>query len=387
MTQPKASSCILKNLIAGTTRSGPANRHADSCINFDQWQWHQGVALYGLLKAHAALGDSDSFSFVLNWVKSKLEAGDRPKSINTTAPVLAMAELYELFPKPILMEVCNDYAEWCLRHAPRLPDGTFEHSCTENRYPSQVWADTLFMGCIFLAKWGVRTGKADYINEACRQFANHYQYLADEKTGLIFHGYDGLTGSQKGVLWGRGNGWFTVASVEVLRLLPEQNARNGLLLKNFRRHLEGVLATQHASGAWHTVMNESATYLEMSATAAFAAGLHWAGTQPWGDDRHRLAADRAYAILEKNISENGELIAASGGTPVLPSAKEYNAIPFAVTGFAQGLALLALSLKCTVKPSLKQCLREKASCRHALAATAADVGMGEKTPKICAHRS
>ena len=33
----------------------------------------------------------------------------------------------------------------------------------------------------------------------------------------------------------------------------------------------GVLATQDSSGAWHTVMNNPSTYLEMSATAAFAA--------------------------------------------------------------------------------------------------------------------
>ncbi len=45
-----------------------------------------------------------------------------------------------------------------MTQAPRLPDGTFEHSCTENRYPLQVWADTLFMGGIFLAKWGLKSG-------------------------------------------------------------------------------------------------------------------------------------------------------------------------------------------------------------------------------------
>ena len=335
---------LLRRLVARTTRSGTASRHADQCINFTVWQWHQGVALYGLMKAHAALGDEASLRFVREWVDAKLAAGERPKSINTTAPLLAVASLYELEPKPKYRAVCDEYAEWCMTQAPRLPDGTFEHSCTENRYPLQVWADTLFMGGIFLAKWGLKSGNRQYVGEAVRQFANHYQYLHDDTTGLIVHGYDGVTASQKGVLWGRGNGWFTAASIELLDMLPAGSAEHALLENNFRRHLAGVLATQDSGGAWHTVMNDRSTYLEMSATAAFALGLRWAGAQAWGEPCHRAAAIRAYDALTKKISPDGELLGASGGTPVMPAAVDYNAIPFAVTCFSQGLAMIACSL-------------------------------------------
>ena len=82
-----------------------------------------------------------------------------------------------------------------------------------------------------------------------------------------------------------------------------------------------------------------------SVTAAFAMGLRWAGAQVWGESRYRAAADRAYAALAKNISSDGELLGASGGTPVMPAAADYNAIPYAVTAFSQGLAMLALSLQ------------------------------------------
>lgn len=334
---------ILRQLVGGTIRSGAEARHADLCINFSDWQWHQGVALHGLMKAHAVLGDAASLEFVQKWVDRKLAAGERPKSINTTAPVLAIAELHELSPQPAYREVCDEYAQWCLEQAPRLPDGTFEHSCTENQYPMQVWADTLFMGCIFLAKWGLTSGDERHTQEAVRQFTSHYHYLQDEPSGLIFHGYDGFSQTRKGVLWGRGNGWFTVASAEVLEMLPAGSPEQAVLLGNFRRHLDGVLATQDSSGAWHTVMNDPSTYLEMSATAAFAAGLRWAGHQTWGEARHRTAAERAYAALTERISPAGEVIEASGGTPVMPAAAAYNAIPFAVTGFSQGLAMLAFS--------------------------------------------
>ena len=334
---------LLQRLISRTIRRNEAKAHADRCIHFDEWQWHQGVALHGLMRAQAALGDPDSLSFVQAWVDRHLAAGNLPKSINTTAPLLAVVALAERTRDPKYREVCEEYARWCLEQVPRLADGNFEHSCTENRYPQQVWADTLFMGGIFLARWGILAGNDRYLREALTQFARHYQYLTDGCTGLIYHGYDGTTKLRTGVLWGRGNGWFTGASIAVLELLPIESPEHGALLANFQRHLDGVLATQDESGAWHTVMDDPSTYLEMSGTAAFAMGLQWASRRSWGEARHRAAADRAYAALAREISAEGELQRASGGTAVMPTAGHYNAVPYAVTGFAQGLAMLSLS--------------------------------------------
>lgn len=333
----------LSHLVARTIREEAGEKHADWCINFKEWQWHQGVALHGLMKAHSVLKDEESLTFVVNWVDWHIAQGVLPKSINTTAPLLAIVELVRRGSNPRLREICEEYARWCVESAPRLDDGTFEHSCTENTYPLQVWADTLFMGCIFLARWGTLTGNSRYVEEVVKQFTNHYEHLRNPHTGLIFHGYDGETRSQMGVLWGRGNGWFTVASIEVLEALPADTPGYDVLLKNFRSHLDGVLATQDDSGAWHTVMNEPTTSLEMSATAAFAMGLNWATQQSWAPEGCRLASERAYAALAERISADGELLEASGGTCVMPTAASYDAIPYANTAFAQGLAMISLS--------------------------------------------
>lgn len=333
----------LTHLVSRTISEEAVDKHADWCINFKEWQWHQGVALHGLMKAHGVLKDEDSLAFVLNWVDWHVAKGDLPKSINTTAPLLAIVELVRLAPNPRLRDVCEEYARWCVESAPRLDDGTFEHSCTENRYPLQVWADTLFMGCIFLARWGMLTGNSHYVGEAVKQFTSHYDHLRHPETGLIFHGYDGATRTQMGVLWGRGNGWFTAASIGVLENLPFDTPGYGLLLENFQAHLDGVLATQDENGAWHTVMNNSSTYLEMSATAAFAMGLRWASNQTWAPKACQSASERAYAALAQRISASGELLEASGGTCVMSTAASYNAVPYAKTAFAQGLAMMALS--------------------------------------------
>lgn len=51
----------------------------------------------------------------------------------------------------------------------------------------------------------------------------------------------------------------------------------------------------------------------------------------------------AYAALEKNIGADGTLQNASGGTCIMHTAEEYNAIPVYYSPFAQGLAILALN--------------------------------------------
>ena len=151
---------LLRRIADRTIAAPQDSAHADFVINFDAWQWHQGVALYGLIRAYEVTRDERYLRFVTAWVDRHLAKGSPAKSINTTAPLLAVAWLYEQTQEARYRAVCAEFAEWCLRCVPRLPDGTFEHSCTENRYPQQVWADTLFMGGIFLAKWGRLTGDA-----------------------------------------------------------------------------------------------------------------------------------------------------------------------------------------------------------------------------------
>ncbi|OAM88884.1 glycoside hydrolase family 88 protein [Termitidicoccus mucosus] len=335
---------LLAQLASRTiARASASDTHPDLAINFSTWQWHQGVALFGLLRANAALGDPAVAAFIDDWIRARLAAGDPPKSINTTAPLLTVAHLFEKNRDARLGRLCQSFADWCMRGAPRLPAGTFEHSCTDNVYPQQVWADTLFMGCIFLAKWGRITGEAALVDEAARQFTDHYQLLRDAATGLIFHGYDGNKRAHIGTIWGRGNGWFAIAANEVLSLLGPAHPAHAAILRDLRAHLAGAAAAQDASGAWHTVMDAPATYLEATSTAAFACALTTAAAHG------RIGAelsDNAARAMERTrswINDAGDLTHASAGTPVMPDTAGYNAIPFAVTTFSQGLGMLALA--------------------------------------------
>lgn len=337
---------LLEKLGERTMSPASSEEHSDYMINFSIWQWHQGVALQGLYQAGLALGDSRYRRFITDWIAARLaEAnGNLAKSINTTAPLLTLAFLHEETPDPVYEKLCREFADWCMTGAPRLPDGTYEHSCTDNVYPQQVWADTLFMGGYFLAKWGRMTGDNALVDEAAHQFVNHYRYLRDPATGLIFHGYDGLAKKHIGVLWGRGNGWYAIAATEVLALLGENHPAYAQILADLRTHFAAAAATQDdESGAWRTVMNEASSYLESTCTAAFACAFSRAADLGFVDASYRTNAARAFEQLEQWITENGGLTHGSAGTPIKPDAASYDAIPYAVTTFSQGLGLLAFA--------------------------------------------
>lgn len=307
------------------------------------WQWGQGVALFGLYLAYEKTGNKQYINYVKQWIDSHLAAGQPGKSINTTAPVLAALKLYQLTKDQKYFVLCKDFADWCMAQAPRSELGAFEHSCTENVYPNQIWADTLFMGCLFLVEFGLCTGEKMYVHEALRQFILHYHFLKNEETGLIHHGYYGNEREKKGMLWGRGNGWFSCASAIILNKIDDSFAEKKIIADNFIKHTNGLIRLQNLDGSWNTVIDNKNSYPEMSATAAFSYGVCKAIALGYIDEKYRINGENAVECLKSNIAEDGTVLFASAGTCVMETANEYNAIPFGYSNFSQGLAMIAFS--------------------------------------------
>ncbi len=308
------------------------------------WQWGQGVALYSLSQVAKKQKAEFCMDYIKTWIDGKLSEAYPGKSINTTAPCLSALERYKLSGETKYIKLCEDFADWCMAQAPRSERGAFEHSCTENTYPNQIWADTLFMGCLFLAEYGVFTGRNMYVYEALRQYRLHDEFLKDKSTNLIVHGYYGNERRQEGCVWGRGNGWLAAGTPIILSLADESFSDYHVVKENFIRYMASLVTYQNADGSWNTVVDSSDSYPEMSATAAFAFALSEGMRLGVLDkDCYKKHADLAYAALEKNIGADGTLQNASGGTCIMHTAEEYNAIPVCYSPFAQGLAILALN--------------------------------------------
>ena len=70
---------------------------------------------------------------------------------------------------------------------PRISNGGFWH---KKIYPHQVWLDGLYMAGPFLAEYGATFDKPELFDEVVLQLTTAYEDLLDEKTGLLYHGWD-----------------------------------------------------------------------------------------------------------------------------------------------------------------------------------------------------
>ncbi|MEJ1715132.1 glycoside hydrolase family 88 protein, partial [Escherichia coli] len=87
--------------------------------------------------------------------------------INAMAPFAIFPTLYEYTHDNLFLEESLRVGQWMLAEAPRTREGAFEHTVTENvSFPEQVWADTIFMAVLFLARLARVTGDHSYAFEA-----------------------------------------------------------------------------------------------------------------------------------------------------------------------------------------------------------------------------
>ena len=116
----------------------------------------------------------------------------------------------------------------------------------------------------------------------------------------------------------------------------------GELVASFQRQMAAVALLQEANGMFHTILDDPATYLEMSATAALGyAALRGARLGILAAEFQSLG-DRAVTATLANIKKNGIVTNVSSGTGGFISYEAYNQIPIAPRWYGQALAILLL---------------------------------------------
>ena len=121
-----------------------------------------------------------------------------------------MAFVYEKIEKEEWKRVMVELADWIMNEMPRTPEGGIQHKHAELENHGDLWDDTLFMTCLFLAKAGKVFSRQDWVDEAIYQALLHLKYLSDNKPGLWSHAWSFANRhNYANALWGRGNCWIT----------------------------------------------------------------------------------------------------------------------------------------------------------------------------------
>ena len=206
-----------------------------------------------------------------------------------------------------------------LQRQPRtLEDGVFWHKAI---YSYQVWLDGIFMGLpyhVLTASMLLPPKEARKVyDDAVNQVTTTYRRTLDPQTGLNRHAWDEThemfwADKQTGLsqhCWGRAQGWYTMALIELLDVLPSDYARRGEVINLLRKDLEAIVKWQDKeSGVWYQVMDapqKEANYLESTCSSMFAYALLKAYRKGYVNETYREAGIKAYrGILNHFVRVN-----------------------------------------------------------------------------------
>jgi unsaturated rhamnogalacturonyl hydrolase len=341
---------LIRNLVEIKDSSGefllrlPDGRVIDT-KGWNDWEWTHGIGLLGLWNFYEQTHDAGCRQIMLDWFRDRFAAGPPTKNINTVAPFLTLAYLYEEQPDPAWVPYLLEWAEWLMDGLPRTEENGFQHIVFNSVNEQQLWDDTLMMSVMPLAKIGRLLDRPQYVEEARRQFMLHVKYLVDRNSGLWFHGWT-FKGRHHfaNALWARGNCWVTMAIPEFIELLdlPPGDALREFLLETLRQQIRALQRLQDASGLWHTLLDDPDSYLEASATAGFGYGILKSVRKGYIGAEYRDMGVRAANAVLANIDSQGELKRVSFGTPVFDDLDGYRRIPLTSMPYGQAMAILCL---------------------------------------------
>jgi unsaturated rhamnogalacturonyl hydrolase len=309
------------------------------------WEWTHGIGLFGMWRYFEQTGDEKALNIIRQWFEDRFAEGTPTKNINTVAPFLTLAYLHDEQPNSAWLPYLDEWAEWLMEGLPRTEEDGFQHIVFNSENRQQLWDDTLMMSVLPLAKIGRLLGRAQYVEEARRQFMLHVKYLVDRKSGLWFHGwtFDGRHHFAN-ALWARGNCWVTIAIpefIELLELAPGDALRE-FLLETHLQQIRTLVKHQDPSGLWHTLIDDPKSYLEASATAGFAYGILKSVRKGYIGREYTEPGVRAVKAVLANIDASGELKQVSFGTPVFKDLDGYRNVPLTSMPYGQAMAILAL---------------------------------------------
>lgn len=237
--------------------------------------------------------------------------------------------------------------KWCdeiIAHFPRTEEGGFTHYIVTLPNEGQLWDDTLYMTVLFLARMGQLRKEPALQQESIRQFLVHIKYLTDTRTGLLFHGWD-FNGRHNfaQARWARGNSWYTAGLVDYLSMTQLESGVEAYLFSTLEQQVKALEQYQADNGLWHTIIDRPDTYLETSASSAFAYGILKAVREgKLSAVYERVGLKAAQGVLDM-IAPDGTVQGVSAGTPVFRTVEEYNEVEVRPMPYGQSMALLMLA--------------------------------------------
>ena len=289
-----------------------------------KWNYTTGLELKAFLDVYDAYGGQDIFDYVDAWYDAIIDEDGRIPNykrsnytVDHICPGRTLFRLYDMTGKEKYRKVMDTlYLQ--IREQPRTPEGGFWH---KKIYPQQMWLDGLYMAQPFYALYTERfvpdSLKAANYADIVHQFTLIYDHTFDPATGLLRHAWDSShsmfwcdpdTG-QSAHAWGRALGWYAMALVDVIPLLPEGEGHDALVNLLNRVFIALPLFADQASGMWYQVLDRpgaEGNYLEATCNAMFAYAMLKGTRLGWLEDITRADARQTFESMLKTFVHKDE---------------------------------------------------------------------------------
>lgn len=334
-----------------------------------RWCYEHGFILLSLQEAADAAGDPVGREYVNACVDGLIGAGGEIRGYREDE-----YNLDQVNPGRILLEVYRGrreerYAKALatlrsqLRGQPRTRSGGFWH---KKIYPDQMWLDGLYMASPFYARYALEFGEPEAFDDIAHQFLLMAEHARDRVSGLFSHAWDEARrqlwanpeNGRSPCFWSRAMGWFSMAMVDVLEVMPRTRAEFPAMAGILEGFLNAVAAFQDTgSGVWYQVMDQGrreGNYLEASASCMFVYSILKALRLGLAHGETLAAAARkAYrGIMDRFIREkpDGSLgiegtvgVSGLGGVPYRDGSYAYYIGEKTVVDDAKGIAAFILA--------------------------------------------
>lgn len=205
------------------------------------------------------------------------------------------------------------------------------------------WTDDMFMASSVLSR--VDNGK---YGPVVGRLLTTYAAKLQRPDGIFIHATDGPHA------WGRGNGFALLGTAEALTHLPKDWPDRAKVLEIYRKHVAALAKLQSDDGSWRQVVDEPASYRELTVTAMTTAALARGARLGWID---RATFDpvinKGWAAVAARVNADGTVKDVCSGTGA-QATKEYYLNRPAINGADDrggAMALLAAIEVSLLKPA------------------------------------
>jgi unsaturated rhamnogalacturonyl hydrolase len=334
----------------------------DSAGYPSKWTYDHGLVLKGIERVYAASDDKQYLDFIQRNMEHFVADDGSIRTyklddynIDNILPGRNLLFLYKTMGQKKYATAAALLREQ-LKTQPRTSEGGFWH---KKIYPAQMWLDGLYMGEPFYAEYAATFNEPAAFDDIAKQFIVMERHARDDKTGLLYHGWDeskqqrwaNPTTGRSPNFWGRAMGWYAMALVDTLDYFPQKHPQRAELIAILNRVARAVAKYQDArSGLWYQVLDKGGAkgnYLESSATCMFVYALAKGARNGYLPASYTKTATDGYRGVQKQFVKydasgrfdlDGTVsVAGLGGNPYRDGSYEYYLSEKVVTNDPKGI--------------------------------------------------